>query len=170
MNDTNSPRAAIQATYALAWIGPDAMSVFAATLADTDSTPDVRNGIVYVMGEFPNLATNSVSSVTLLVQCLQDANPPVREWAILSLGQIGAQNRAHSGVAVHALTNFLRADFPLITRKLAVRSLGSYSNEAGIAVPLLLDLIDSPDSDLRVSVTNALMSIAPEVLTNAPAK
>lgn len=170
MNNTNSPDAAENATCALAWIGPDAEPIFAATLADTNAPAIARRNIPFVLGIFANLYRSSPHSVPLLLQCLQDTDQEVKDRAVRSLGFIGAESRANASVVVPVLTNCLRADYPLTTRYAAADSLSFYGNEARVSVPLLLNLTNSPDFQLRSRVTRTLMFIAPEVLNNAPAK
>ena len=42
--------------------------------------------------------------------------------------------------------------------------------QARIAAPSLVTALDDPDEEVRKRVTNALLKIAPEHLTNAPPK
>ncbi len=58
---------------------------------------------------------------------------------------------------------------PLV-RYHAHASLAKFADNARPAVPALLSNLQDPDTNLRTMTTNALLEIAPEVLTNAPAK
>jgi len=170
MNDTNSPGPSRNAAFALGWLGPDAMPIFSKAIADTNTPFCIRMNIAIAAGMYPELGGCSAQSVAVLAQCAQDPDLRVRETAIRALGRIGGQSRAYSGIAVAALTNCFRADFPITTQYLAMRSLTYYGNEARVAVPILIALLESPDPYFRPSVTNALRFIAPEVITNALAK
>jgi HEAT repeat protein len=66
---------------------------------------------------------------------------------------------------VPALTNFLaRSPQPEI-RRLATDALAKHGQDARVAVPFLLSRSGDSDSEIRVEATNALMQIAPEVLS-----
>jgi len=169
MKEDKSSFTAANSTYALACLGPEALPVFAATLASPGASTRVRGGIAQALGRRPELATNSASSVPLLLPRFNDADAFVRESAITSAGRIGARYQTYSTVAVPALTNCLAAERPETTRYLAARALASYSNAARIAVPLLLDFTNSPNPNMQRCLADALRAIVPEGVTNAPA-
>jgi hypothetical protein len=85
--------------------------------------------------------------------------------AIRALGRLKLQ----SDLVVPALTNFLTAHEPIL-QACAADTLEQFGTEARPAVLFLQKLLNDSDLMVRESATNALLKIAPEALTNAPAR
>jgi HEAT repeat protein len=123
-----------------------------------------RRFVVDQIGLYPVLASNAAPAVPLLIQCLHDVDPEVREMAAASLGRIALE----PAQVVPALTNCLSVSATPLLRVRATWALGVYREHARAAMPSLLNELTDPDPDVREAATNALRLIAPEVLTNTP--
>ncbi len=102
-------------------------------------------------------------AVPVLIQCLKDTNAGVASLGAYSLGKL----KLEPDSVVPALTECLQDPRQQVRRE-AARALRAYGEQARPALPGLLNLLTAPDFLSRVSATNALLQIAPEVLTNAP--
>jgi HEAT repeat protein len=165
MNDPQCPESSGRAAVALAYIGKDAMPVLVAQLANpaAPNRPEVINSC----GLIPVLATNVDVILPLLIRCLDDPNPRVRVQTARSLGRIAERYRLQPAIVVPALTHCLRADSPIALRRSAAKALGNYGAQAREAVPQLLQMTNDPVYFVRTAVTNALMKIDPELMTNS---
>lgn len=165
MNDPKRPEASGRAVAALAYIGKDALPEITAQLANPDA-PN-RAKVVTMCGLIPVLATNVDVILPLLIRCLDDHDPQVRVQTARSLGRIAERYGLQPATVVPALTNCLRTDSSIALRQSVVRALGNYGHHARDAVPQLLQMTDDPVHFVRITVTNALMKIAPESITHS---
>jgi hypothetical protein len=166
-------RSALVAISALQYLGQDALEPLLAIATNTTFEKERRFWAMTTLGKMSYLGTNATPAVPLLIQCLRE--PDLAADAANALGSLGLKNDA----SVHALiqcaqvgTNFARFA--------AIRTLGTFGEQARAAVPALLRFLDEPDVDLHTqgseswwprlplheSVTNALLKISPEALTN----
>lgn len=102
--------------------------------------------------------------VQSLMNAARDEEWTVAEAALRSLHRLNADPRQSISLATGKLGDRLPE-----TRAGAARHLWTYGPKARTAAPALLGLLNDPDLVVRRSATNALLTIAPEVLTNAPA-
>lgn len=110
----------------------------------------------------PDLGTNAAPAIPYLLSELRHPNHLRRERAASTLGGISIQPE----IVVPALTNLL-SDSSLPARFLALDSLGSYDQRARAALPAILPFLTNSDRGLRWSATNAIKSIAPEMLSSS---
>ena len=126
-----------------------------------------RGWAIHYMSEMPNLGTNGPTVVALLLQSLGDKNEDIAAGAALRLGELGLQTRE----IIPALTAHLRDDRRIV-RYCAGRALGNLANNRAVipelrqAVPELVNAQKDDYPMVREWATNALLKIAPEVLTN----
>jgi HEAT repeat protein len=109
------------------------------------------------------MGSNALPAIPLLVDCTTSTNRDLAWRAMRALGRL----QLEPDRVVPALITQL--NYPDYNRIAAVWALRRYGSNAMSAVPFLLQRISDPDEGVRMAVTNALMKIAPEVLTNAPA-
>jgi HEAT repeat protein len=168
MNDSSHTNASRTAVFALGFIGMKALPVLSARLADTNA-PN-REDVVRVLKLAPAFRTNTAVVIPLVMRHLDDPDKAVRcetIWALEWRGKF--QSRPQPDLVVPALTRRVGGSSTREERRAAITVLGRYGDEAKAAVPALLQAIADPDEYIRWDVTNALMKIAPAVLTNAPA-
>jgi HEAT repeat protein len=149
-----------RAVVALGRIGPPALPALTQLLSDTNCP--VRGAVVIEIAHF---ATNSPSVGPMILQLTSDPSPAVSCAAAGMVGNIGIPHELAVPVLVKAL-----ASQDTGTRRLAAFSLGQYTTQAVEAVPALRQLLLDPHYLARNSATNALLKIAPEVLTNSATK
>ncbi len=166
MNDPARPAASRRAVLALAHIGKDATPILLAQLADTNALN--RSAVAVVLGMFPDLSRDTPATLRSLVRSLEDQSEDVRVKAAVALGAMAVRDRSQASVVVPALVQCLRPGTPPPLRNRAIWMLGQYGEQARESVPPLLRLTTDREETLRIRATNALMKIAPEVLTNAP--
>lgn len=166
MNDPTMPNASTHAVFALGAIGPAATSALAAQLANTNSAN--RAEVIRMFIWNPDLATNNTSIVPSLVNCLNDSDPQLRFFATTALGQIADQYQPAPHLVLPAVTDYLQTNPGNGGRAWSAKVIGAYGELARDKVPLLIELAHDQSDFVRAIATNALMKIAPEVLTNAP--
>ena len=117
--------------------------------------------------ELMRFGTYAGPAMPVLLKCLEDGNHSDAPYAAVALGRIGLDE----DVVVPALMKTLHATNRLL-RHHSVLGFEAFGAKAKPAVPLLVKLLDDPEERVRVSTTNALKEIAPEVLEShaAPAR
>jgi hypothetical protein len=114
-------------------------------------------------GAFKIAGTNAVCAIPALTEVLSSTNnTTAKVQAMLALQFIGP---AALPAIRQAMTNR-----DALVRGLAVENLRIMGTNAVTAVPDLIAALYDPDADFRLSVTNALREIAPEVLSGPPVK
>jgi HEAT repeat protein len=89
----------------------------------------------------------------------------VRDSAAFALKSYGVQ----AATAVPALLHAVKEDHAI--RKSAIQALTAIEPSALKSVrDTLVDALIDPDNSVRLAATNALLFVAPEILTNAPAQ
>jgi HEAT repeat protein len=166
--DPSRPNAACNAINALGVLGDDAVPALLEGAFATNAL--LRNAFVSVLGEVAIRTKEPASIISVLVLSLDDTNGSVQMAAAVSLCRLARHSQPQPEVVVPALTKYLnanpRTDSPHIG--IAALALGAYGQKAKPAIPVLLQICQSPNSSCRALATNAIMNIAPEVLTNAP--
>jgi HEAT repeat protein len=109
------------------------------------------------------METNALPALPLMLQCLNDPNEVIVISAIQALSHMKSQPI----LVVTALTNFL-VDSRFDIQLSAANALQQFGSEARPAVPFLQRMLS--DRIARFTATNALLKIAPEALTNVPAR
>jgi hypothetical protein len=94
-----------------------------------------------------------------LMRCLDE--PEIAWGAARALGNA----QLAPEVVVPALTNAMRFN-DMLTRVIVAETLGRFREQARAAIPVLVPVLNDSDDRIRLAATNALMRIAPEVLTN----
>jgi hypothetical protein len=171
-NPTNG-NVCVVAECALANMGPDGV----AAAVDVIATPGLPQRGVLVQSSAvgqhlqppdamtavgqadPNFRTNSIRAAPFLLKCLEDQDSRVQHWAVRLLSSSDPTSM------VSALTNFLAGSPPLAIRGQAVAALAKHGQDARLAVPFFLFRCSDSDPEIRTEATNALMQIAPEVLS-----
>jgi len=168
MNDPERPNASRGAVGVLSLIGKPAVPILTAQLADTNKLN--REWVLQYFRIMPELFTNSVSNVGLIICCLDDNDQRVSCNAARLLAQMGELSESQASLVVPALTKHLGPKSTPWLRAKSAEALGAYGYKANEAVPLLLALSTNGNKDVRLAANVALGKIAPEVLRSAESK
>lgn len=148
--------------YGFAALGEEARPAVPALISLLNDKNDrVRYLSVFTLRCLGPVAADALPS---LIICLNDPEFTVRDDAVSALGTIHEQPER----VVPILTDFLqknRADGILCVE--AIGSLAKFGVEAKPAVPILLELLNDKEPQIRSAATNALTQINPEVLRAA---
>jgi HEAT repeat protein len=139
----------------------DALPLFLAHIANTNA-PN-RAEVVFLVGLY-DLTTNAGPAVPMLIQCLIDNDPEVIKEAARALTECDLK----PGLILPALTNSLGTSTNSLLRSRVIWALGKFKSQVRLTQPFLIAALQDPDANVRKQATNALLKIAPEVLTNAP--
>lgn len=153
-------RAAERATLALGYIGPQSLPALLDVITNTQGYARYR--AITRLGTF---GTNATPALPLLLQDLQASDNRVASGAASTLGRLALA----PNVVVPELTKCLQSSNPLL-RSAAVSSLGKFGSVARPATSQVCQRLADSAEDVREQATNALLKIAPEVLTNTPAQ
>jgi HEAT repeat protein len=182
------------AAFALRFLGPqgkEAVPALMAALSDGDR--EVRINAAYALGEvgedaapaIPILieafklpidlgtdATNAVGkmgpvAVPLLLVALKDKNSNVRWCAAMALGDIAKGNRGPETQKAFRLLLESSQDSDKYIRSSATRTLGYFSAEATISVPVLMNQLNDPEPDVRQAAAVALSELSAKSKTDA---
>lgn len=172
LNDTQHMVTATNANQALYVIarngGVKATEALLSQLADTNRSD--RLNVALEFGISTNLGAQS-SVVALLIRCTEDHDKAVRMASANSLAKIAQRsNHPPAPLLVPVFAKCLQKTYAPRIHKNIMNGLSTYGRAATNAVPALLLATVSADEDMRLAATNALLSIAPEVLVNAPAQ
>lgn len=152
------PERADRCIQVLTWLGPEALpSVL--TLVTNNA---LHSRIAAIRG-LQTFGTNAAAAVPMLIQSLDDEDCLVAMMALGALRHLDVDRSAK----IVSLTNAMRS-FSMRGRLRAVDCLLWLDSPPSEAVLVLLPMLNDPGSFVRGVVTNALLRIAPEVLTNAP--
>jgi hypothetical protein len=163
--ESPSPNVVLNAIQFLSEAGPDAVPALLEVIAHGKG--ERRGWAMHYVAEMPNLGTNGTTVVGLLLQSLGDKNEDMAASAALRLGEVGLQTKE----VIPALAARLRDDRRMV-RYCASRALGNLANNRAVipelrqAVPELVNAEKDDYPMVREWATNALLKIAPEVLTN----
>jgi HEAT repeat protein len=107
--------------------------------------------------------TNAACAIPAVAQLLGDRYPTqVKVEAIIILSDIGQ-------AALPAIRQAMRSTDVLV-RGLAVHATGRLGTNAAPAIPDVVAALSDPDISVRTTATNVLQTLAPDALTNVPAK
>ncbi len=158
-NDPAEGAGSQMASMALYRLGDEGLPALSTVLANP-KVPD-RVGLMRAM--FGSFKTNA-AVVPVYVKCLQDED--LREQAARSLRIMAMA----PDVAVPGLTNCLQNALSASLRREVTTAISAFGRRASAATPLFLTRLHDPDVDIRTEATNALLAIAPEVLTKSPSQ
>jgi hypothetical protein len=167
LKDRTKMNTSTVAMYSLAAISTNALPEIAARLVA--ASPILQISALEAVYFFPSVRTNAQPIVPLIVQCLNSPFIHVRRSAAYTLGFIEEADLSRTAIVVPSLADCFRTTSDDTARATAARALGKHGVQAASAVPVLLQAVHDPNKNVREAVTNALMSIAPWALTNAPA-
>jgi HEAT repeat protein len=126
----------------------------------TDHDPLVREEAVEVLAQAGQAAKDAAPR---LEKMAHDEPLPLRLRAAVALWRITGKN----GPAVEALGETLRRSRSLAARRAALNDLRQLGPAAAAAVPVLLELLDDPETSLRTDAQGALGSIGVPAVTAA---
>jgi len=145
-----------RAVDALVKIGPLALPALISV-----STNRNAKARFYAMRSISNLGTNAAPAVPIIIHYLTDK--AVAGAAFETLGRLKLEPQ----LLVPSL--MVSAHDPdAVLRSWAILTLGDFGQEARRAAPVLLSALSDNEAVVRESATNALQSIAPELLTQTP--
>ena len=114
----------------------------------------------------PVLGASSYQAIPALIQALSDKQASVRQQAAFSLGLIGALTNIQSSNTNDTLVKQMLPalvstldDESIAVRSNAASALGMLGEIAVDAVPVLVEALDSPDSNFRADIVAALWLI-----------
>ena len=150
------------ALLALMYIGKGGLVPLIQVLTNRAAPPEFRmDAAERIAAPVMNLGTNGTLAVPFLIGCLGDSD--VAGHAARVLGAL----RLEPNISVPALHTCL-ASSNVFKRIEATDALGAFGKEAIEVVPDLLVALTNRAPEEQQAASNALMHIAPEVLTNAP--
>jgi len=159
LDDENKSNAVWRAAYALASVGKSGLPSLLKALGDPRHRH--RSVCASTIGQMSYLGTNASHAVPALIRCLNDPDSDLAREAAVSLGHLQLKPE----IVVPALADSLKHPDWMVQIH-SVASLAEFGDKARSAVPALIrGLTDSSDV-VRGVTTNALLKIAPEVLTN----
>ena len=147
---------------ALANIGPDALPYLIEALQDTNAAN--RRRAAFFIGYSPNLRTNASRAVPALTACLRDQDPDLQDYALETLRKVSLQ----PDLVIPAIVDVAQTTTNAMLRPRLLAALGEFGPKARAATDCVLAALSDPDGQVRNAATNALLRIAPELLTNAP--
>ena len=160
LNDTNEYVREDMAL-ALSKFGPAAeTAVPALAKALEDDSARVRITAAKALSEIDNSQNAAVISV--FKDVITNGNARDRHWAAVYLHKMDPKNTDIIPVFISSLTNEERG-----IRISAAYSLLPYGSQANAAVPVLLDMLKEPDSEVQKSARAALEKIDPEAVNKA---
>lgn len=157
MHNTNNVPGCWQATYALAYLGKDALPPLLKELQHP-VMPHTYH-VVSAIGYMGYLGTNAEPALPPVISLLTNGDVIIAQGAALSLGNLGIR----PDVCVPALQTCLGNSNNTL-RMLSARSLGNFGAQARPAMSALSNLLTDSDSSVRDAASNALVKISPRPL------
>lgn len=151
---TRNSDSGVKAGLALGNMGRVGLPALIAALTNTQSPNRVM--LARSVASATKIASNDLSGIVALAQCVLDANTGVGTEAAMELGFITNQ----TGVAVPALVEGLKQPGGQVRARCAA-ALANYGWQARSAIPVLLQYQNDSDWFVRQSVSNALENLAP---------
>jgi len=152
MHGTNQIMSLFAAT-SLGRIGPPALPGLMAALTNRDYNLATLGAL-----GISELGSNAIPAVPIFLRDLRSQNLFARERAADTLGNLALEPET----VVPALTNLLN-DVSLPTRCLVLGAIGHFHAAAKPAIPVIFPLLQDPEVTVRISATNALHDIAPDL-------
>ncbi|HEX5218829.1 MAG TPA: HEAT repeat domain-containing protein [Verrucomicrobiae bacterium] len=100
-----------------------------------------------------------------MLECVSDKDELVAVYAAVALSQLPSRHES----VVPALTSTWN-DPRTTVRFGFIRTLAWHTPRSEVVLPVLTIALNDPNPDVRREATNAILQIAPEILTNVPAK
>ncbi len=142
--------------FALAMIGPDSATAAAqATAAMKDASPEVQRAAIYALGKMGPAAKDAIPA---LQENLKSDNRFLRMVSVWALLHIQGKDPALVALAVPVLIDALKDDYEL-RRLEAARALGGLGPAAIPALPLLKELSESDNPEVRKAAAEAVAKI-----------
>jgi HEAT repeat protein len=151
---TRNSDSGVAAASALANIGEAGLPALLSAL--TNSRTPNRVMIARSVANATRAASNDISGIMVLAQCVRDTDTGVGATAAMELGFITNQ----PGITVPALIEGLKEPRGQV-RSRSADALGNYGGQARSAVPALLQYKNDSDWFVRQCVSNALQKLAP---------
>lgn len=141
-------------------IGSNGLAILLPIATDTNNPRQFDAlATVALMEDRPS---NAAPAVRALAASTQSPNSNIVSIAAMGLGIW----KAEPEVSLPALLPLL-SHRDTKARAAATRAVGAFGDSARSAIPLLVKSLDDPSPKVRVQATNAILKIAPEILTNA---
>jgi hypothetical protein len=153
----------VEACSMLRFLGTNGLS--ALMQAAADPAYGLRWHAVDTIGLMFYLTTNANPAVPLLVSLVGDKDPNVAASAVRALGRLHLQPET----TVPVLTTVLSNQDPWM-RIFSMRALARFGSAARSATPLVVPALSAHEDYVRREAKDALFQIAPDLLTNTPAK
>jgi hypothetical protein len=150
----------VWATRALASTGPTAFPQLLQIITNRHAM-----GRLFALIPLPTFGSNALPAVPALLQCVDDPDSAVSFGAMQALCKMSLP----TNTALVTFSMCLKANYPW-AKGGAAQALGRLGPLASSAAPALQALLTNNDSYVRIQCTNALLKIAPDLLTNAPAQ
>jgi hypothetical protein len=150
---TRNSDSGVSAAIALGNMGGAGLPALLSALTNAQ-TPN-RVMVVRSAAHATRVASNDISGITVLAQCVRDTNLAVAATAAMVLGSITNQ----PGITVPALIEGLKEPGGQV-RARSADALSNYGVQAREAVPVLLQYHNDPDAFVRQCVSNALQNLA----------
>lgn len=151
---TRNSGSGVAAAAALANMGAAALPVLLSALTNS-GTPN-RVMVLRCAANATRAASNDISGIRILAQCVLDTNAAVGAMAAIELGSITNQ----PGLAVPALIAGLKQPRGQV-RARCVEALANYGAQARVAVPALMPYRNDPNRFVRMAASSTLQKLAP---------
>jgi hypothetical protein len=151
--ETLNDRELVQGDFSFAAVSLECLALFktdaavavpGVTTLLADKNPTHRQLAVEVLGV---IAPNAKETLTATRAALKDADAQVRAMAAQMIGQLGDRE------SVPALKALMKDADPLV-RQGVVQAFGYFKGDAETLVPILVEVLQTPDSKLRMPVFN----------------
>jgi len=153
MRDTNNVPSCWQATYALAYLGKEALPPLLAELQHP-FMPHTYH-VVSSIGYMGYLGTNAQPALPPVMALLTNGDPVIAQGAVIALGNLAIR----PDLCVPSLQTCLsNSDNTL--RMLSAHSLGQFGSQARPALSSLSNLLADTDPSVQAAVSNALATIS----------
>jgi len=159
LNQTSGGDSRARAAFALGNIGPRGLPPLLFVL--TNQQAPKAQATAFAAWSISYLGTNARPAVPYLVTLLRDASPAIVRASIYSLGELNLE----PDTVLPALQPFLGHPTKWLNSEAAL-ALSKFGTQAVAAVPALRTNLQDSSDIVRCAATNALLKIAPEVLTN----
>ena len=162
LKSKNGTVAAFHARFALAYLGKDALPPLLDVLAQPPNWDQMNIAMaISAISQMSYLGTNALPAVPLIIHSVNNLHAGVQ---VASVGALGSLALAPE-LAIPVLTNQLKSSDATL-RSMAARSLGCFGVQAKPVAPLLIEMFQDHDRDVRTSAYLAVRQCASELLTN----
>jgi HEAT repeat protein len=159
MHATNNVHSSSLAAIAMGSMGIEALPPLLHSLAQ----PHPPSSVFRAISSMGYLGTNTMAAIPILIEHTRQNDHHVAQDAIRCLGRLELEPQT----VVPVLTNLLGATNEQALRLSALYALKHFGSRATSAIPAILRVTTDADDRIRSGATNALLEIAPELLTNS---